>query len=61
MRKQSGHIGCLRHLNLPVKGKTQAIMQDHRNILEALECRDATASRWRLDFCQRHEKRFPLS
>ena len=44
VRKQSGHVDRLRHLNLPANGKAEAIVQDHRAILEALERRDPAAA-----------------
>jgi DNA-binding GntR family transcriptional regulator len=42
--KQSGHVDRLRHLNLPAKGKAQAIVQDHRDILESLERREVAVA-----------------
>lgn len=44
VRKQSGHMDRLRHLNLPAKGKAQAIVRDHRAIVAALKARDADAA-----------------
>jgi DNA-binding GntR family transcriptional regulator len=44
VRKQSGHVDRLRHLNLPAKGKAGAIVKDHGAILEALERRDPAAA-----------------
>ncbi len=35
--RQSGHIDRLRRLHLPVAGKIEHILQDHRAILEAIE------------------------
>ena len=67
VRKQSGHVDRLRHLNLPAKGKAQAIVQDHQDILEALERRDAAAAEaalrrhlaGTLSFVKDMKKRFP--
>ena len=67
VRKQSGHVDRLRHLNLPAKGKAQAIVQDHQDILEALERRDAAAAEaalrrhlaGTLSFVNDMKKRFP--
>ena len=44
VRRQSGHIDRLRHLNLPVKGKAEGILQDHRSIVDALAKHDAPAA-----------------
>jgi DNA-binding GntR family transcriptional regulator len=67
VRKQSGHVDRLRHLNLPAKGKAQAIVRDHRDILVALERRDAAAAEaalrrhlaGTLSFVKGMKKRFP--
>jgi len=67
LRKQSGHVDRLRHLNLPAKGKAQAIVQDHRDILDALKARDAPAAEaalrqhlaGTLSFVKDMKKRFP--
>lgn len=67
LRKQSGHVDRLRHLNLPAKGKAQAIVQDHRDIFDALARRDATAAEaalrrhlaGTLSFVKDMKKRFP--
>ena len=40
-RQRSGHVDRLRRLNLPAKGKAQAVIRDHRAIADALEARDA--------------------
>ena len=40
VRRQSGHVDRLRRLNLPDKGKPQAIVRDHRAIAEALARKD---------------------
>lgn len=44
VRKQSGHVDRLRRLNLPVAGKPQAIVRDHRAIVQAIASRDAPAA-----------------
>jgi DNA-binding GntR family transcriptional regulator len=44
VRKRSGHVDRLRHLYLPAKGKAHAILQDHQDILEALEMKAETAA-----------------
>ena len=67
VRKRSGHVDRLRHLNLPAKGKAQAIVQDHRDILDALERRDAMSVEaalrrhlaGTLSFVKDMKKRFP--
>jgi DNA-binding GntR family transcriptional regulator len=67
VRKQSGHVDRLRHLNLPAKGKAQAIVQDHQDIFEALVRRDAAAAEaalrrhlaGTLSFVDDMKKRFP--
>ncbi len=67
VRKRSGHVDRLRHLNLPAKGKAQAILQDHRDILEALEKKDEKAAEaglrrhlaGTLSFVKDMKKRFP--
>lgn len=40
LRRQSGHVDRLRRLNLPAQGKAQAVVRDHRAIVEALARRD---------------------
>ncbi|MDB5928398.1 MAG: transcriptional regulator, GntR family [Polaromonas sp.] len=44
VRRQSGHVDRLRRLNLPDKGKPQAIVRDHRAIAQAIERKDAQAA-----------------
>ena len=44
VRSQSGHVDRLRRLNLPVEGKPQAIVRDHRAIADAVGHRDAPAA-----------------
>ena len=41
VRSQSGHVDRLRRLNLPDEGKPQAIVRDHRTIVQAVAGRDA--------------------
>jgi len=67
VRRQSGHIDRLRHLNLPAEGKAQAIVRDHRAIADALARRALqeaeTALRRHLagtlSFVQDIQQRFP--
>ena len=40
VRRQSGHVDRLRRLNLPDKGKPQAIVRDHKAVVEALARKD---------------------
>ena len=44
VRKQSGHVDRLRRLNLPDEGKPQAIVRDHRAIVEAIAAKDVQAA-----------------
>ena len=44
VRRQSGHVDRLRRLNLPDKGKPQAIVRDHRVIFDAIARKDAPAA-----------------
>jgi DNA-binding GntR family transcriptional regulator len=44
VRQRSGHVDRLRRLNLPAKGKAQAIVRDHEAILAALSRGDAPAA-----------------
>lgn len=44
VRQRSGHVDRLRRLNLPAKGKAQAVVADHEAILAALRGRDLTAA-----------------
>jgi GntR family transcriptional regulator, rspAB operon transcriptional repressor len=44
VRRRSGHIDRLRRLNLPVEGKTQAVVSDHTAIVDAIDSGDATAA-----------------
>jgi GntR family transcriptional regulator, rspAB operon transcriptional repressor len=37
VRRRSGHIDRLRRLNLPVEGKTLAVVRDHTAIVDAIE------------------------
>ncbi len=40
VRQRAGHVDRLRRLNLPARGKAQAVVADHEEILEALRTRD---------------------
>lgn len=44
VRQRSGHVDRLRRLNLPAKGKAQAVVRDHQAITEAIEARDPAAA-----------------
>ena len=44
VRKQSGHVDRRRRLNLPDEGKPQAIVRDHRAIVEAIAAKDVQAA-----------------
>lgn len=44
MRQRSGHIDRLRRLNLPARGKAQAVLRDHQAILDAIAARDPDAA-----------------
>ncbi|WP_309680652.1 GntR family transcriptional regulator [Polaromonas sp.] len=44
VRKQSGHVDRLRRLNLPDEGKPQAIVRDHKAIVDAIAHKDAPAA-----------------
>jgi DNA-binding GntR family transcriptional regulator len=44
VRRISGHIDRLRRLHLPVEGKTVAIVRDHGEIVDAIECHDPDAA-----------------
>ena len=43
VRQRSGHVDRLRRLNLPAKGKAQAVVRDHKAIVRALAARDPAA------------------
>jgi DNA-binding GntR family transcriptional regulator len=45
VRRVSGHIDRLRHLHLPVEGKTLAVVKDHEGIVDAIAARDPDAAR----------------
>ena len=45
VRRVSGHIDRLRHLHLPVEGKTLAVVKDHEAIVDAIASRDPEAAR----------------
>jgi DNA-binding GntR family transcriptional regulator len=40
VRQRSGHVDRLRRLNLPAKGKAQAVIRDHRAIVAAVQAGD---------------------
>jgi len=44
MRQRSGHVDRLRRLHLPAKGKAQAVVRDHKAIVEAIEARKPEAA-----------------
>lgn len=44
VQSRAGHVDRLRRLNLPAKGKAQAVLGDHRAITAALAARDAVAA-----------------
>lgn len=44
IRQRSGHVDRLRRLNLPAKGKAQAVVRDHKAIVEAIEARKPAAA-----------------
>lgn len=48
VRRLSGHVDRLRRLHLPVEGKAQAVVRDHRRIVEAIAKRDPDAAQERL-------------
>lgn len=45
VRRVSGHIDRLRHLHLPVEGKTLAVVKDHEGIVDAIAARDPEGAR----------------
>lgn len=44
VRRMSGHVDRLRRLHLPVEGKAQAVVNDHRRIAQAIAARDPQAA-----------------
>jgi GntR family transcriptional regulator, rspAB operon transcriptional repressor len=44
VRRLSGHLDRLRRLHLPEAGKAQAVVQDHRRIVDAIARGDANAA-----------------
>ena len=40
IRQRSGHVDRLRRLNLPARGKAQAVVRDHKAIVDAIEARE---------------------
>lgn len=48
VRRGSGHVDRLRRLHLPSAGKAQAVVRDHRRILDAIAQHDPEAAQARL-------------
>src|SRR2546423_7320125 len=48
VRRLSGHVDRLRRLDLPSAGKAQAVVRDHRRLLDAIARGDADAAQARL-------------
>jgi len=48
VRRLSGHVDRLRRLHLPVSGKAQAVVRDHRRIVDAIAKRDPELAQARL-------------
>lgn len=44
IRQRSGQVDRLRRLHLPAKGKMQAVVADHKRIVEAIAARDAVGA-----------------
>lgn len=44
MRRRCGHIDRLRRLHLPVEGKRQQVLRDHRDILDAIAAGNVAAA-----------------
>lgn len=44
MRQRSGHVDRLRRLHLPARGKAQAVVRDHKAIVDAIEARQPDAA-----------------
>jgi GntR family transcriptional regulator, rspAB operon transcriptional repressor len=44
VRQRSGHVDRLRRLNLPEKGKAQAVVRDHKAIVRAIAAHDPLAA-----------------
>lgn len=44
VRQRSGHVDRLRRLNLPAKGKAQAVVRDHQAITDAIEAQEPVAA-----------------
>jgi GntR family transcriptional regulator, rspAB operon transcriptional repressor len=44
VRQRAGHVDRLRRLHLPARGKTEAVLRDHRAIIKALAACDAIAA-----------------
>ncbi|MGE0802768.1 MAG: GntR family transcriptional regulator [Lautropia sp.] len=48
VRRMSGHVDRLRRLHLPAPGKAEAVVRDHRRIVDAIARGDPVAARARL-------------
>ena len=48
VRRRSGHVDRLRRLHLPVEGKAEAVVRDHKRIVEAIARHDPDAAQARL-------------
>lgn len=48
VRRLSGHVDRLRRLHLPTQGKAQAVVRDHKRIVEAIAKRDPALAQQRL-------------
>lgn len=48
VRRRSGHVDRLRRLHLPLRGKTQAVVRDHKRIVEAIAAGDPELARTRV-------------
>jgi DNA-binding GntR family transcriptional regulator len=48
VRRRSGHIDRLRRLHLPSAGKGEAILRDHRRIVDAIAKRDGGLAQQRV-------------
>jgi GntR family transcriptional regulator, rspAB operon transcriptional repressor len=48
VRRLSGHVDRLRRLHLPTAGKAQAVVRDHRRIVDAIAAGDPDAAQQRL-------------
>jgi DNA-binding GntR family transcriptional regulator len=48
VRRHSGHVDRLRRLHLPSEGKAQAVVRDHKRIVDAIAKGDAGVAQQRL-------------